>query len=121
MPYSVTYSVEELVATAHSARVQMVDAAYTITGGGVFICDASGGAFAITLPAAKQLADVAGEDLSRIIIIKKKDSSINAVTVTRAGSDTIDGNTTYALSSQYDTVMLCDDQDGDAWNIVSTI
>lgn len=121
MPYSVTFEVEELVNTTHSARVQMIDAAYTINGFGVFICDASGGAFAITLPAARQLADVAGEDLSRIIIIKKKDSSANAVTVTRAGSDTIDGATTYVLSAQYNTVILCDDQDGDAWNIISTV
>lgn len=120
MPYGVTFSVEELKATTHHARVQHISGTYTITGFGVFICDASGGAFAITLPAAKTLADVTGEDLSQLVVIKKKDSSANAVTVTRAGSDTIDGATTYALSAQYDSIMLADDQDGDAWNIIST-
>jgi hypothetical protein len=118
MPYGVTYLVEELKATTLEGRVQMISAAHTITGGAIFICDASGGAFTITLPAAGTLKSVTGEDLSQIIVIKKKDSSVNAVTVSRAGSDTIDGATTVSLAAQYDTVILCDDEDGDAWNIL---
>lgn len=121
MPQTIVLTVEELLATSHYGRVQMISGTHTISQGGVFICDATSGAFAITLPAAKALADAAGQDLSRFIYIKKKDASANAVTVTRAGSDTIDGATTYVLSTQYDAILLADDQDGDAWNIFGTV
>jgi len=117
MPQTIELLVEEITDTAHSMRPVMVTAAMTISGGGVFICDASGGAFALTLPAAGSLEN----DEARQIIVKKKDSSVNAVTVTRAGSDTIDGSTTYALTAQYDAVTLVDDDDNDAWNIISTV
>jgi len=120
MPQTITLTVEELEDTAHIGRVIMVDSALTITGGAVFICDASAGAFALTLPAAGALEDITEKNDGRILIIKKKDSSANAITVTRAGSDTIDGATTYALSAQYDSVTLVDDSDGDAWNIIAT-
>lgn len=73
--------------------------------------DASGGAFAVTLPSAASSTD-------KIFVIKKTDSSGNAVTVTRAGSDTIDGATTVVLSAQYDWVMLQSDG-GTDWRIVS--
>lgn len=118
MPYGVTYIVEELEATSHAGRVIMVSSTHTITNGAVFICDASGGAFTITLPAAGGYGTTVGSDDSRFLFIKKKDSSVNAVTVQRAGSDTIDGATSISLSNQYDTVILCDDEDGDAWNIL---
>lgn len=118
MPQTITLTIEELLETSHYGRVQMINGAHTISQGGIFICDASGGAFSITLPAAKALADTAGQDISRFLYIKKKDASANAVTITRAGSDTIDGNTSISLSNQYDTVILCDDQDGDSWNIL---
>jgi hypothetical protein len=117
MPQTILVTVEEIEDTAHFLRPVMITAAFTITGGGIFICDATGGAFAITLPAAGSLAN--GE--ARLIIIKKKDVSANAVAVTRAGSDTIDGATTYSLAAQYDAVTLVDDADGDAWNITAAI
>jgi hypothetical protein len=118
MPLTVTYEVEPLNETAHFARVFMISTTHTISAGGIFICDASGGPFTITLPAAGAFRSSTGRDDSRILIIKKKDSSVNAVTVSRAGSDTIDGGTTVSLSSQYDTLVLCDDLDDDAWNIL---
>lgn len=61
-------------------------------------CDATGGAFALTLPASPTIGDE--------IVAKKIDVSANAVTVTRAGTQTIDGANTYALGSQYQSVTL---------------
>lgn len=72
-------------------------------------CSASGGAFAVTLPTASSQS-------GKLFIIKKTDSSGNAVTVTRAGSDTIDGATTYALTAQYQSVTII--SDGTNWNVV---
>ena len=45
----------------------------------------------------------------RPILVKKVDASGNAVTIDGAGSDTIDGALTIALSTQYEAVELwCD-------------
>lgn len=72
--------------------------------------DATSAAFAITLPAAASSTE-------KMFLFKKIDSSVNAVTVTRAGSDTIDGATTYVLSAQYDWLII--QSDGTAnWKIV---
>lgn len=69
-------------------------AAYTATSADdTILCDASGGAFTVSLPAA---AAVSG----KVYVIKKIDSSANAVTIDPNGSETIDGATTNALSSQ---------------------
>jgi len=72
----------------------------------VLLVDATSGALTITLPAVSG----SGE---RQYVIKKIDSSGNAVTVDGNASETIDGATTSVLSSQYDTVRVgCD---GSAW------
>lgn len=57
--------------------------------------DATSGAITVTLPAC--ISTIFGRKYNVI----KIDSSINAVTITRAGSDTINGATTLALSTQY--------------------
>lgn len=62
---------------------------------GVVIADCTGGNVTLTLPAA----NVAGAGFSPNFRIKRKDSSANTVTVARAGADTIDGGTTYALGA----------------------
>ncbi len=74
--------------------------AYTATiNDHVITCDASGGAFTITLPAAS--------GLERIIYhIKKTDSSANAVTVDGNASETIDGGTTATLTAQFESIMI---------------
>lgn len=80
--------------------------------GDVILCDASGGAFTVTLLAAA----TAGDGSS--IIIKKTDSSANAVTVDGNGSETIDGSTTYSLATEDQSVYLvCD---GSNWHILAT-
>lgn len=75
----------------------------------VVLADATSGAITVNLPAAADNED-------RMIAVKKVDSSVNAVTVDANASETIDGNLTYSLSSQYDVVMLV--SDGSNWNIV---
>jgi hypothetical protein len=62
--------------------------------GKLFAIDCSSGAVAVTLPAIAGLNLV----LPWAVGIKKTDTSGNAVTVTRASTDTIDGNTTKIIS-----------------------
>jgi formylmethanofuran dehydrogenase subunit E-like metal-binding protein len=72
----------------------------------------STGAQAITLPAA---ADCAGRYLS----FKKTTADAVAATLTRAGSDTIDGATTVAtIDAANDTITIVSDG-GTAWYIVA--
>lgn len=86
---------------------------YTLTQyDGLVAGDATTAAFAVTLPSAA--ATLPG----RIFRFKKVDSSINAITITRAGADTIDGATTYVLSAQWKYVALeCDGVS--AWFVVA--
>jgi hypothetical protein len=71
-------------------------------------CSSSGGAFTVTLYAASGNA-------GRELVIKKTDSSFNAVTIDGNGSETIDGATTIKLSTQNEVVTLvCD---GTNWQI----
>lgn len=73
------------------------------------LCDATGGAFTVTLPAA-----AASKNLK--LTIKKIDSSLNAITIDGNGSETIDGVTTQKLYSQYDAITIhCN---GSAWYIL---
>jgi len=65
----------------------------------VVCVDATGGARTITLPTA---VGVRG----KVYVIKKTDSSSNAVTIDGNGAETIEGSATYSLSSQYDTVII---------------
>lgn len=69
---------------------------------------AAGGTSTITLPAASAQA-------GKRYTIKKSDSSANTVVVTRAGSDTIDGNTTFTLSIQYQAVTITSDGTSEWW------
>lgn len=73
------------------------------------LVSASGGAVAATLP-------LASAGTNKIWVIKKTDSTTNNVTVTRAGSDTIDGATTFVLRKRYDAVTLV--SDGTNWHVI---
>jgi len=114
MPQVLTPLVESIADTGLIVRTVKFIADGTITLGTLIICDATAGAIALELPSA-------GVNEGRVLIIKKKDVSVNAVTVTRVGSDTIDGATTYVLTSQYDSVILVNDEDGDIWNVTATV
>ena len=74
---------------------------YTATStDGTLLVDATSGTVTITLPAASSRKE---------LHIKKIDSSVNAVSVARAGSDTIEGNTSASLAAQYNSITLYSD------------
>lgn len=84
--------------------------AYTATAADyTIICNASGGAFTITLPAA-------ASHTGRIYHIKKIDSSVNAVTVDGNVSETIDDGLTAVLTVQYESITI--QSDGSEWWIL---
>ena len=64
----------------------------------IILCDASSGAFTVTLPPAAN---------GKIVYnIKKIDSSGNIVTIDGDGSETIDGDLTVALTAQYESIPV---------------
>jgi hypothetical protein len=71
--------------------------------------DATGGAFSVTLPTA---VGVAGKRY----VVKKIDSSGNAVTVATTSAQTIDGAASYSLATQYKFVVV--ESDGANWIVV---
>lgn len=84
--------------------------AYTATASDyTILCNAVGGAFTITLPAA-------ASHTGRIYNIKKIDSSANAVTVDGNGGETIDGGVTAILTVQYESITI--QSDGSNWHIL---
>jgi hypothetical protein len=95
-----------------NATLQSVTADPTITFlDQVIDCDASGGAFAVTLPAGS------GNIVGQILTIRRLDQTLaNLVTVTRAGADTIDGVTTVTLATQGETLTLMNA--GATWKIL---
>lgn len=92
--------------------VQIKTTTYTITttdkGLPVFLCDAAGGAFTITLPA---LAD--WRSLACVCI--RKNSGANAVTVAAAGGETINGAASVALAAQGEALFLWAPATGTDW------
>ena len=78
--------------------------------------NATSGAITITLPDATLLS-------GQIFIVKKTDSSANAVTIATTSSQTIDGASTFVLRYQYQSIMV--QSTGTSWvllggNIVAT-
>lgn len=78
----------------------------------VNFCDATSGAFTIKLP------DAATYPAHQYTLIKI-DSSANAVTIGRTGTDTINGATSYSLSGQYDSVTVVSKGSG-VWYITAS-
>jgi hypothetical protein len=98
--------VPETPAVTAAYTVRTKTTTYTALAGDVLLCDATGGAFTVTLPAA---AGVTGQSIS----VKKTDASANAVTVDGNGAETIDGAATLALATRYAAVTLW--SDGSNW------
>lgn len=95
-------------AQGFSLAVRSVTTNYTAVGGdAIILVNATGGAVTITLPAANQASPT-----GKFIQVVKIDSSANAVTIQRAGSDTIEGLTTINLQTQYSSVTLYSDGTG---------
>jgi hypothetical protein len=83
---------------------------YTATGSDdVILCDAAGGTFVISLPAA---ASSAGLQLT----IKKTDASFNLVSIDANSSETIDGFLTRNLATPNELLVIA--CDGTGWNIL---
>jgi len=74
------------------------------------LCDATTGAQTINLPTAVGLS-------GKIYDIKKKDSSVNSVTIDANGTETIDGSLTQSLILQYDAMRII--SDGANWFILA--
>lgn len=87
-------------------------AAVSISAKNLYPCDATGGAIIALLPTAAAAGNGA------IVAFEKTDVSTNAVIITRASTDTIDGATTYPLSLQYTSAILVSDG-VNAWRIIA--
>lgn len=83
-----------MVGRLQETRTRLVSAATTVTAGDdILLVDTTGGSVTVTLPVA---STVPGK---RVQV--KKMIAANTVTVSRSGSDTIDGATTSAFTTQY--------------------
>jgi hypothetical protein len=80
-----------------------------IAGDSTLLCDASGGAITVNLPSA-------ASSTGRVLVVKKIDSSGNAVTIDANGGETIDGATTQAISAQWASLTI--QSDGSGWYIL---
>lgn len=68
----------------------------------LYACDATTASFAALLPSAALNAD-------KCYVFKKIDSTANTITVTRLGTDTIDGAATVILTTQWDWLVIRSD------------
>ena len=97
-----------------SIHVHTAAGDYTIVDEAILVVNkASGAATAATLPAG-----AAHGQSARMIYVKdgKGDAATNNITVTAAGSDTIDGAATYVIADNYGFVMLS--WNGTEWNVI---
>ena len=93
---------EVTFSAAHKINVTAITANYTVASDVYFLAaDSSSNTIAITLPSASS-------NDGRIIKIKDVGGNAgnNNITITRAGSDTIDGSASIVLESPYSAVML---------------
>jgi len=84
----------------------------TSTGGvaaDLVLADASGGALTCNLPKAHDWRD-------RVLRVKKTDATANAVTLSTAGSETIDGGSSVSITAQNACLQAM--SDGAAWYVV---
>lgn len=84
--------------------VRSINTNYTVVDADLLLVDASSGAITITLPPPTLVARV---------LVKKVDSSVNAVTIVTPGSETIDDAASLALATQYEAYSLI--SDGTNW------
>ena len=77
----------------------------------VVLGNATSGAFTLTLPSAIGI-------IGRQYILKKIDSSMNAVTIATTGGQTIDGASTASLSTQYQFLAIA--SDGTNWVVIGS-
>lgn len=78
-------------------------------GGTIVLASAAVGIVTINLPAAS-------DNLDRVIVVKKTDSTSNRVIIDPNGSETIDGETTAEIDTQFVAITVA--SDGANWHIV---
>lgn len=91
---------------AKTSAYTLTSTDYTVTG------NASTGAFSLTLPTSVGAT-------GKIYVIKKVDSSANAVTVATTSAQTIDGQSSYSLALQYNGITV--QSDGANWVLIGVI
>lgn len=100
----IAYNANAVTVTTSSYTVQKED--HTV------LVNATTAASTINLPPA-------GSKAYPYVVIKKTDSTVNAVTIDAAGSQTIDGATTLVLSLQYSAAVLHANATG--WQVVASL
>lgn len=96
---------------AYAAAAKTVTTNYTaVTGDHTILANATGAAFTIALPPVSTKA-------FPYLVIKKVDSSTNAVTIDPAGSQAIDGGTSLTLLRQWEWVIL--HANDSQWHVLS--
>jgi len=100
------YTAGDLSVATVSQTISSTTGAFSFGSQHMVLCNANGGAFSVTLPAA---ANVTG----RTIALKKTDSTFNLITVDGNGSETIDSTTTTYLSTENECLYLI--SDGTNW------
>jgi hypothetical protein len=95
-----------------NVAVASKSANYTLTSSDqLALGDATSAGFTFTLPSATS-------NPGKIYWVKKTDSSVNAITIARAGSDTIDAATSTTINTQYEMIGIV--SDGTAtWQVIS--
>lgn len=79
----------------------------------LYSINAASGAVTVNLPSIATLTDA-----NKSVFFNKSDSSANAVTLARNGSDTIEGGTSYTLDSEDEGAMLVADTVNDDWRVI---
>jgi hypothetical protein len=101
-----------IIASGMYSAVQDKSANYTVVAadaGDLIRMTTTGGARTVTLPAISTVSDG-----FKVSVVKWTGDS-NTVTVTRSGSDTINGQTTYVLSNQYSSATFVADAETGQW------
>lgn len=91
------------------SAIQHVVAAYTAESRDhIILCDATAGAFTVTLPPASQVFRME-------VTVKKVDASANAITI----GGTVDGAVNPTLAAQYKSITVV--SDGTAWYKIASV
>jgi hypothetical protein len=98
-----TLDVDTVITKTTTYPVALADFGKTI------LCDATSGGFDIDLPAAATAGD------GFWVVVKKIDSSVNLITIDGNGTETIDGDQTPDLDTQYESLIIA--CDGTSWHV----
>lgn len=101
---------EDRISAVERVSIRTITASASVADSDVvLLVDATAGAVTVTLPAAASSS-------GRVLYVKKTDASGNAVTLDGNASETIDGATTLAIATQYQSyTVICD---GTGWWII---